>query len=51
VKYINVNDKRAVKKLKEMGVPTGRENIENIPHLRNRKSLGKSNRKNRSIIK
>jgi hypothetical protein len=37
-----------MRRLKEMGVGPGKENIENLPHLRNRKEPNKSSEKQRS---
>lgn len=47
-KHVNTADKRVMRRLKEMGVGPGKENIENLPHLRNRKEPTKSSEKQRS---
>lgn len=44
MRYMNTEDKRVAKRLKEMGIAVGvgKENIENLPHARNKKTGQKS---------
>lgn len=44
MRYMNTDDKRVAKRLKEMGivVGVGKENIENLQHARNKKNGQKS---------
>lgn len=51
MRYMNTDDKRVAKRLKEMGivVGVGKENIENHPHARNKKTAPKSIEKTKAV--